>query len=106
MSMLGTLRSPPRVRRRCLAWCMADSTTPPAEAGRLAELRTSARGWHGVQLAVLGFIGLCGVLQQQRSNEPQVVQVLAATAALVALAVACLATYLVGRAAWPLYGAR
>jgi hypothetical protein len=36
--------------------------------GRLAELRTSARGWHGVQLAVLGFIGLCAVLQGQADS--------------------------------------
>ena len=28
----------------------------------LADLADSRRGWHGVQLAVLAFIGLCGVL--------------------------------------------
>ena len=31
------------------------------------RLQTSARGWHGVQLAVLGFIGLCGALHDAGS---------------------------------------
>jgi hypothetical protein len=69
---------------------------------RLAELRTSARGWHGVQLAVLGFIGLCGVLTDESSN-PLWLQWLAGLLALAALATACLATFLVASAAWPLY---
>ena len=72
---------------------------------RLAELRTSARGWHGVQLAVLGFIGLCGVLTGD-SAAPGWFEWLSMTLALTALACACLATFLVGAAAWPLYGAR
>ncbi|HEU0287468.1 MAG TPA: hypothetical protein VFR22_10525, partial [Nocardioidaceae bacterium] len=78
---------------------MADS----AETSRIAELRTSARGWHGVQLAVLGFIGLCGVLQRGHEDLPRWLQVLAAVLVLVALAVACLATVLVALAAWPVY---
>ena len=77
-----------------------------AERGRVDELRTSARGWQGIQLAVLGFIGLCGVLQQNDSSIPHWLQILAGLAALVALGVACVATYLVGRAAFPLYGVR
>jgi hypothetical protein len=81
----------------------ADEASSP-EAGRLAELRTSARGWHGVQLAVLGFIGLCGVLTASDSPAPESIQVLAGILALTALVLACLATYLVGRAAWPVYG--
>jgi hypothetical protein len=84
---------------------MSESEPTGAGASRLGELRTSARGWHGVQLAVLGFIGLCGVLKQRASADPLAVQVLAGVLALAALALACLATYLVGRAAWPLYGA-
>jgi hypothetical protein len=74
--------------------------------GRLDELRASARGWQGIQIAVLGFIGLCGVLQQGNASTPRWIQILAGIAALVALALACVATYLVGRAAFPLYGAR
>src|ERR687896_1676852 len=79
-------------------------TTSPA--GRLAELRLSARGWHGVQLAVIGFIGLCGVLQGGRPENPMWLQVFAGVLALVALALACVATFLVALVAWPLYGGR
>lgn len=77
-----------------------------AEVGdRLTELRNSARGWHGVQLAVLGFIGLCGVLQSGAADDnPWWLQVLAGILTLIALALACLATVLVATAAWPVYG--
>jgi hypothetical protein len=78
---------------------VADTT----DTGNLAELRTSARGWHGVQLAVLGFIGLCGVLKGSDSNLPHWLEVLAGWLVLVALAVACVATVLVAFAAWPVY---
>lgn len=69
--------------------------------GRLAELRTSARGWHGVQLAVLGFIGLCGVLQRDSTGTPLWLQITTSILILVALALACIATVLVATAAWP-----
>ena len=66
------------------------------------RLRTSARGWHGVQLAVLGFIGLCGALHDAASAPgPGWVQRLAAVLVLVALALACVATALVAGEAWP-----
>jgi hypothetical protein len=75
--------------------------------GDLDELRTSARGWHGVQLAVLGFIGLCGALQSGAdSGNPDWLEQLAAVLVLLALAVACLATVLVAGAAWPVNGWR
>src|SRR6478752_9396323 len=81
----------------------ADDQSP----SRIQELRTSARGWHGVQLAVLGFIGLCGVLQQDAgSGKPHWLQVLAGLLALAAFGIACLATVLVALAAWPVYAAR
>jgi drug/metabolite transporter (DMT)-like permease len=73
---------------------------------RLEQLRTSARGWHGVQLAVIGFIGLCGVLQGGRPENPWWLQVLAGVLAVASLAIACFATFLVARVAWPLYGGR
>jgi hypothetical protein len=76
------------------------------QAERLAELRSSARGWHGVQLAVIGFIGLCGVLTGNSSGGPKWVAMLATYLAFAALALACLATYQIGRAAWPLYDVR
>jgi hypothetical protein len=73
---------------------------------RLSELRSSARGWHGVQLAVIGFIGLCGVLQGGRPDNPMWLQIWAGLLAIAALVLACAATFLVARVAWPLYGAR
>ena len=78
-----------------------------ADETQLADLRTSARGWHGVQLAVLGFIGLCGVLQgRSGSDDPGWLQVLSGSLILAALVLACVATALVALAAWPVYGAR
>ena len=82
------------------------SETDAEPASRLAQLRSSARGWHGVQLAVIGFIGLCGVLQGGRPDNPMWIQVLAGVLALAALVLACTATFLVARVAWPLYGGR
>lgn len=74
---------------------------------RLEELRNSARGWHGVQLAVLGFIGLCGVLEQGGGEgSPRWVQITAGLLILLALALSCYATALVASVAWPLYGSR
>jgi hypothetical protein len=81
---------------------------PDAERApsRLEELRVSARGWNRVQLAIIGFIGFCGVLQQGRPENPMWLQVSAGILALAALVLACVATFLVGRVAWPLYGGR
>jgi len=71
---------------------------------RLGELRVSARGWHGVQLGVLGFIGLCGVLEQNGGNgNPGWLQVLVGLLVLYAFGLACAATVLVALAAWPIY---
>lgn len=80
---------------------VADAEGP---SSRLTELRVSARGWHGIQLAVIGFIGFCGVLQNGRPDNPTWLQVWAAILVLVALVLACLGTFLVGRVAWPLFG--
>jgi hypothetical protein len=65
-----------------------------AQEDRLAELRGSAKGWHGVQLAALGFIGLCGVIKPGESSNPEGLQALAGT------------LILVGKAAWPIYGSQ
>lgn len=72
---------------------------PPSPGG----LRESARGWHGAQLAVIGFIGLCGVLTDPGTG-PRWLQVTAGLLVLASLAVACLAVALVASVAWPLYG--
>lgn len=77
------------------------------EQGRVRapeDLSTAAKGWHGVQLAVLGFVGLCGVLKDSGpAGVPRDVQAAAGLLALSALAVACCAVFLVSLAAWPLY---
>jgi hypothetical protein len=77
---------------------------PAAPLDRLAELRASAKGWHGIQLAALGFIGLCGVIQTGDTTDPWALQVLSGILVLVAFGLACAGIVLVGRAAWPLYG--
>jgi hypothetical protein len=80
------------------------SSVENSSASRLVELRASAKGWHGVQLAVLGFIGLCGVLQGAAGQSgPHWLQVLAGMLVLLALALACTATALVATAAWPVH---
>ena len=81
-----------------------DEASPGSGEDRLSELRASAKGWHGVQMAVLGFIGLCGVLQRDDGDDPTWLQVWALLFAIRALATALYAIILVGRAAWPLYG--
>ena len=72
-----------------------------AAADRLEKLSSSARGWHTIQMAVLGFIGICGVLRTASSPAPRAVQWLAAALAVAALAVACAAIFTVGRVAYP-----
>jgi hypothetical protein len=67
-----------------------------APGDRLEKLSASARGWHTIQMAVLGFIGICGILRTTSSTAPRAVQWLAA-----ALAVACMAIFTVARVAYP-----
>jgi hypothetical protein len=66
------------------------------------DVAASALGWHRIQLAVLGFIGLCGVLQGGAELEPRWLEQVAGSLAISALVVACVAVYMVGRVAWPL----
>jgi hypothetical protein len=72
-----------------------------APADRLEKLSASARGWHTIQMAVLGFIGICGVLRTASSPAPRAVQWLSAALAVAALAAACVAIFTVGRVAYP-----
>lgn len=76
----------------------------PTGDGALVHVTASARGWHGVQLAVLGFIGLCGVLQGAARDvgKPGWLQVAAAVLVLTALVLQCLAVGTVATVAWPL----
>jgi hypothetical protein len=80
------------------------SAAAPTE--QLEGLSASARGWHTIQMAVLGFIGICGVLRTASSPAPRAVQWLAAALAVAALAVACAAIFTVGRVAYPVGDAR
>ena len=74
---------------------------PPRPGDRLERLSASARGWHTIQMAVLGFIGICGILRTASSPAPRAVQWLAGALAVAALAVACTAVFTVGRVAYP-----
>jgi hypothetical protein len=75
-------------------------------SSQLVELRVSARGWHGIQLAVIGFVGFCGVMHDGRPDNPTWLQVCAGILVLLALVLACVGTFLVARVAWPLFGGR
>jgi hypothetical protein len=79
--------------------CAGPAATAPAD--RLEKLSSSARGWHTIQMAVLGFIGICGILRTASSPAPRAVQWLAAALAVAALAAACVAIFTVGRVAYP-----
>ena len=60
-----------------------------------------------MQLAVLGFIGLCGALHDaEAAAGPPWVQLLAAVLVILALVVACVATVLVAAEAWPVRARR
>jgi hypothetical protein len=72
-----------------------------SDGSALAALTRSARGWHGVQLAVLAFIGLCGVLSNSDADTPRWLQVTAGVLAISALALACASIFLVASVAWP-----
>jgi hypothetical protein len=70
----------------------------------LGPLARSARGWHSIQMAVLGFIGICGVLHTANTSVPGWLQWVAALLAVAALAIAGTGIYLVGQVAYPLDG--
>jgi hypothetical protein len=81
-----------------------EASAPPSAAvpaEQLQRLSASARGWHTIQMAVLGFIGICGILRTASGPAPRLVQWLAAALAVAALAVACVAIFTVGRVAYP-----
>jgi hypothetical protein len=75
---------------------------PAAPEDALGRLSGSARGWHTIQMGVLGFIGICGVLRTASGSVPAWVQWLAGLLAAVALVLAGTGIYLVGRVAYPL----
>lgn len=85
---------------------MGSPNPEPGTGPATDALLASAQGWQRLQLAVLGFIGLCGVLWAGGDHAgPSWLQWLAGALALAALALACVALYLVGTIAYPLRGA-
>jgi hypothetical protein len=65
----------------------------------------SAKGWHNIQLGVMGFIGLCGVLTMgETPSGPQWLELWSAATAGLAFVVSLLSTWMVGSVAFPLYG--
>jgi hypothetical protein len=75
---------------------------PPHGAEVLADLADSARGWHRIQLAVLGFIGFCGVFWDGAgAASPAVVRWLGPALVAAAFVLANVAIFLVGRVAHP-----
>lgn len=88
---------------------MADIDRPATDnpqrgAEPLEQLAGSARGWHRIQLAVLGFIGFCGVFWDGAgSDAPAGVRWSAAALVVAAFVLANLAIFLVGRVAHPFH---
>jgi hypothetical protein len=80
---------------------MAEAGAADSATDGVADVRDSARGWHQIQLAVLGFVGLCGVLQRGRPENPSWLQTLALLLIVGALVTALAAVFVVGRVAWP-----
>ena len=65
----------------------------------------SAKGWHNIQLGVMGFIGLCGVLTMGETPDgPQWLEWWSAGMAGLAFVFSLLSTWMVGSVAFPLYG--
>ncbi len=85
-------------------------TRPPAQPspapttidGRMEKLSETARGWHTVQMAVLGFVGICGILHTADSAVPRGIQVIAAVLAAGAFVLGLAGVLTVGRVAYPL----
>lgn len=74
----------------------ADSADP------VTRLIDSARGWHGIQLGVLGFIGFCGVLRMgEQSPSPDWLQWMATGGTVGAFVTALWSIVMVGQVAWP-----
>ncbi|GHJ49129.1 hypothetical protein Cs7R123_64710 [Catellatospora sp. TT07R-123] len=75
-------------------------STPDTDAA--AKVSDSARGWHGIQLGVLGFIGFCGVLRMgDESAGPEWLSWMAAMATVGAFVTALWSILKVGKVAWP-----
>ena len=81
----------------------ADSAAQPvtAPADGPEKLSASARSWHTIQMAILGFTGICGIVRTAGSPAPHTIQWLATALAIAALAAASPAIFTVGRGRLP-----
>lgn len=65
----------------------------------------SAKGWHHTQIAVMGFIGFCGVLRMgETPNGPEWLSWWTTGMSVLAFLCALLSAWMVGSIAFPLYG--
>ncbi len=65
----------------------------------------SAKGWHNIQLAVMGFIGLCGVLRMGETPAgPDWLMFWSTGMSVLAFITSLLSMWMVGSVAFPLYG--
>jgi hypothetical protein len=68
------------------------------------SLIDSAKGWHNLQLAVMGFIGLCGVLRMGETPAgPQWLSWWSTGMSLLAFVCGIISMWMVGGVAFPLY---
>lgn len=68
----------------------------------MAKLTESARGWHSIQMAVLGFIGFCGVLRMGADAPgPEWVQWMSGGMVVTAFVSALWSIFMVGKVAYP-----
>src|SRR5947207_3434685 len=77
----------------------AQPVTAPADG--LEKLSASARRWHTIKMALLGFIGICGIVRTAGSPAPHTIQWLATALAFAALAASSPSIFTVGRLALP-----
>lgn len=69
------------------------------------SLIDSAKGWHSIQMAVLGFIGLCGVLRMGETPAgPDWLSWWSTAMSILAFVCALMSMWMVGSIAFPLYG--
>lgn len=70
-----------------------------------SPLVDSARGWHNIQLGVMGFIGFCGVLKMGSEQPgPEWLSWGSAGMSILALVTSFFSTWMVGSVAFPTYG--
>lgn len=74
------------------------------EGIQVSPLADSAKGWHNLQLAVMGFIGFCGVLKMgAEPSGPAWLGQWSAGMTILAFVTSLASTWMVGTVAFPLY---